>query len=60
MPANSTSDGPITNRSTFNTVHFDRNPSSADVKGGGGSLNDLKFGTFIGHLPVSDGMQAWQ
>ena len=55
MPANSTSDGPITNRSTFNTVH-----SSADVKGGGGSLNDLKFGTFIGHLPVSDGMQAWQ
>ena len=27
---------------------------------GRGSLNDLKFGTFIGHLPVSDSMQAWQ
>ena len=41
------------NKSTFSTVHFDRNPFTCSYKSGKKEedLNDLKFGTFIGRFP---------
>ena len=35
-------------------MHFDRNPFTCSREGGKKSLNDFKFGTFIGRFP-SDG-----
>ena len=45
------------NKSTFNTMHFDRNPFACSSKGGQKSLNSLKFGTFIGRF-LSDSIAS--
>ena len=42
------------NKSTFNTVHFDRNPFTCSCEGGKKALMVLHFGTFIDRL-LSDG-----
>ena len=39
------------NKSTFNTVRFDRNPFMCPYEGGKTSFNSFKFGTFIGRFP---------
>ena len=38
------------NKSTFNTVHFDRNPFKCSSEGGKKGINNFQFGTFIGRF----------
>ena len=45
------------NKSTLNTMHFDRNPFHVLMRRGQQSLNGLKFGTFTGRFP-SDGVAS--
>ena len=52
---NSVSDGH--NKSTLNTMHFDRNPFHVLMRQGQKSLNGLKFGTFTGRF-LSDGVAS--
>ena len=61
MPANTIFGGPVSscNKSTFNAVHFDRNPFTSSCEAGKKSRNDLKFGTFMGCFP-SEVQQALQ
>ena len=39
------------NKSTFDTVHFDRNPFTCSCEGGKKSINGFKFGTSVGSFP---------
>ena len=57
MPANSISDGPVTILLSRPCGFFNRNPFTCSCEGGGGGLNDFKFGAFIGRF-LSDGMAS--